>query len=600
MLIVKRENKIAESTKRIARTLSLQQSLILDIMKNIKKIFQIGLASIGLVCSIESANAQLISTHFFGENAWMPDTVGNANACQEPPCILYGKLHQQWGAIKSSKTTIVRYGGIAPDRNMPTDYQYIRIIDSIRANGMEPMIQVPFYNYRYTAQQAAEIVQYINVTKGKNIKYWIIGNEPDLSYSFTTAAQIANYFKPFASAMKAIDPTILIVGPEFASFNQTIMNGLTTPNGPDDITGKDPAGRYYLDVISFHCYPFDGNQNRAQVVSKLTQAYQLQDNLIYLNSRVATCNSAHARTGASKLKTAITEANINWQNNASDNLNGLGANSFIGAQFVSEMMGIGLKHGLDIFNLWSVVEGNTTATNIGFINGSNGQKKPLYYQFKLMAENFTGSYVDGITNQINVKSFGSQNAQEVSVLILNEDLTNNYNAKIRLSSTPIVGSNILKINIDAGIESEYDDVIGSQSSVLLTFNSAGTIIRRSEYSLTGNAMANLPPTVTEFLTTGIVSDITLESGPFVINNIFPNPSSGTFTVEMNKINAQEKGFEIKIYNLIGQEVYNKKGAFLNGKEGVELDPSIANGTYIVSIKENEVDNYMTKKIVVLK
>ncbi|HEY0030014.1 MAG TPA: hypothetical protein VGC65_04595, partial [Bacteroidia bacterium] len=267
-------------------------------MKNIRRIFTAAIFTLTLFCFTES-KAQPISTHFFGENAWMPDTIGNASACTDPPCILNGKLHQHWADIKNSGASIIRFGGIAPDKNMPTNYQFLKMIDSVRAQGMEPVIQVPFHNYRYTAAQAAGIVNFLNVVKGKNIKYWIIANEPNLGYSFTTAAQIANYFKPFASAMKAVDPSIIIIGPEIAWFDQSIINGLTTPGGPNDITGKDASGRYYLDVISFHTYPFNGSQTRSQVVSKLAAAGSLQDNLVHLNARVAAANSYHNRTGAS-------------------------------------------------------------------------------------------------------------------------------------------------------------------------------------------------------------------------------------------------------------------------------------------------------------
>lgn len=465
-------------------------------MKNIKTFVQVSLLTVGLLLSIKSSYSQSISDHFFGENAWMPDTIGNSGACQAPPCVLNGKLHKQWDNIKNSGCSIIRFGGIAPDRNMPTNYQYIKMIDSIRAKGMEPIIQVPFHNNRYTAQQAADIVKYINITKDRKIKYWIIANEPDLSYSYTTSAQIANYFRAFASAMKAIDPTILIIGPECAWFNKGIITGLTTPNGPDDITGKDAAGRYYLDVISFHTYPFNGTQTRADVVSKLTAAGSLNDNLIYLNSRVAASNNTHNRTGSAAIKTAITEANINWQNSTTDNLNGVGANSFIGGQFVAEMMGIGMKNSLDFINIWSVVEGNSITNNIGFIDGSTNKKKPLYHHFKLLADNFKGNYVHGTTNQVNVKSFGSKNSEQTCVLILNEDQTKNYNFTVKLNTLSIAASNELNININAGSPKEYTGVIENQSTTLLKFDATGNLIEKIEYKLSGNADVNLAPTAT--------------------------------------------------------------------------------------------------------
>ncbi|OFY85293.1 MAG: hypothetical protein A3F72_19110 [Bacteroidetes bacterium RIFCSPLOWO2_12_FULL_35_15] len=578
---------------RISLVTGIQTITKTTYMKKTKKMFQTIFLSLSLLFAAKGASAQAISSHFFGENAWMPYAIGNT--------ILGGKLDQHWGDIKNSNASMIRYGGIAVDENMPTNAQYIAIIDSIRANGMEPIMQVPFNNYTFTAQQAANIVTYINVTMGRNIKYWIIGNEPELGYSFTTSSQVAGYIKPFASAMKNVDPSIKIIGPESAWLAQNVINGLTTANGPDDITGKDAAGRYYLDVISFHTYPFNGTQTRAQVLTKLTSPGSLQDNLTYLNGRVSACNTAHNRTGAAALKIAITEMNICYKNASTDNLQGVGANSFIGGQFVAEMMGISMKNGVDFINLWSVIEGNSTELNIGYLDRTTGNKKPLYYHFKMMAENFKGNSVNATTNQSTVKSFGSKDAQQISVLILNEDLTNNYNFTVSLNTTAIAGSAALKININAGLQGEYNGVISNQSSTLLKFDVNGNILEKTEYKLNGNADANLPPTVTVLATTtGIASNTIPERGLFEITNLFPNPSPGKFTVQLNKENTGIKDFEITIYNLIGQEVYNKKAVFLNGKEEIELDPSMANGEYIVRIKESEKDNYLVKKIILQK
>jgi hypothetical protein len=562
-------------------------------MKNIKKIFQISLFSLGLLLSAKSVSAQTISNHFFGENAWMPYAVGST--------VLGGNLDKHWGDIKNSNASIIRYGGAAGDKNMPTNEQYVNVIDSIRANGMEPVIQVPFDNYKFTAQQAAAIVTYLNVTKGKQIKYWIIGNEPDLAYSFTNSSQVAAYIKSFSSAMKSADASIKIIGPECAWFNQGILTGLTTANGPDDITGKDEAGRYYLDVISFHTYPFNGTQTRDQVISKLVASGSFQDNLILLSTRVSACNTAHGRTGAAALKTAVTEANIDYQNPAGDNLQGVGANSFLGGQFIAEMMGIGMKNGLDFMNLWSVVEGNGTSTNIGYIDPATGNKKPAYYHFKLMAENFKGEVATCTTNQpTTVKSFGSKNGQQVSVLILNENLTGTYNYTVRLNTEPVSGANPLKINVNAGIAAEYAGSITNQASILLVFNAQGAIIKKYEYSLAGNAMANLAPTLTQFNATGIASNSS-ENGVFEIKNVYPNPAQDKFTLALSKGSlAPEAEMEVQIINLLGQEVYNKKLTFLTGKEEIKLAPDMANGEYIVRVKEGERDNYLVKKIIVSK
>jgi len=570
-------------------------------MKNLKKIVHMSLLALGLMGAAKESKAQTISNHYFGQNAWMPDTIGNANACTEPPCILYGKLHQNWGKIQESGAQIIRFGGITPDKNMPTNAQYIRMIDSIRAKGMEPIMQVPFHDYRYTAGQAADIVHYLNDIKHKNIKYWIIGNEPNLGYGYNSASQIANYIRPFASAMKNVDPSIIIIGPEVAWYHASIINGLTTPGGPDDITGKDAAGHYYVDVISFHTYPFNGSQSRADMISKLTAAGSLQDNLVALNGRIANCNTYHNRSGAAALKTAITEANVCYKNDPSDNLNGNGVNSFIGGQFVAEMLGIGMKNGVDFINMWSAVEGNNTALNIGYIDPQTGKKKPAYYHFKMMADNFRGNVANATSNKNTVKTFASKNATGGSVMIMNEELTADYQYTVKLNTSTISSSNPLKVNVDAGLNKEYTDMIPAQSTVVLTFNAAGTITSKTEYSLTGHAVANLAPTVTQFVSTGIADNqpAAAEGNGKLDISVYPNPSIGKFTVELSKGYSTDHTFNIEMFNLLGQQVYSKKSNFTNGKEEVQVEAkSLAAGAYIVRVKEGE--NIAIKRVVLNK
>ncbi|MBA3665574.1 MAG: T9SS type A sorting domain-containing protein [Bacteroidetes bacterium] len=566
-------------------------------MKNIKNIPNIFLLIMSLFFAIQNINAQPIAPNFFGQNAWMPDTIGTT--------VLGGKLHKNWSNIKDSKAVVIRFGGIAPDRDRPTNFQYIKMIDSVRAKGMEPIIQVPFHKWAYTAAQAAEIVTYINITKGRNIKYWVIGNEPDLDYAYTTAAQVAAYFKPFASAMKAVDPSILTIGPECAWFNQGIINGLTDPNGPDDITGKDAAGHYYLDIVSFHSYAFDGSQTRDQVISKLSSANSLKDNLTYLNSRLATCNTTHGRSGNSILKTAITEANVGYKNSATDDLNGTGVNSFVGGQFLAELMSVGMKGGVNFMNIWSVVEGNNTQLNIGYIDAVTGNKKPAYYHFKMMAENFKGTFISGTTNLANVKSFGSNSGQNITVMVMNQDLSNNYHYTVRLNGNAVGGTNPLKINVNAGVAVEYNDIIPAQSTMLLVFNAQGGLVKKIEYSLAQQAVANMPPVVTNFnnVATGTgENDNDLGTLKGFNVNVFPNPANSKFTVELDRKNPEEKKFEIEIFDLMGRLIYTKTSVFSERKQEIDLSGnSIAEAVYIVRVNEKEDrDNTRSEKVVIFK
>lgn len=478
-----------------------------------------------LAFCFHNAKAQTISPVFFGVNAWMPDTIGDVNNCTEPPCIRYGKLHKNWKKVGDSKATSVRYGGIGPDRNISTKYQFLKMVDSIRARGMEPIIQVPFWDYRYNPSHAAEVVQFLNVTKGRNVKYWIIGNEPNYKYGYTTSAQIAAYYKPFASAMKAVDPSIKIVGPETAAFKKTISDGLTNPGGPDDITGTDAAGRYYLDVFTFHTYPFSNASTtlptRSQLISKLTLTGGYQDDIAYMNARLAAANAYHGRTGSNVLKLGITEANVVHTNHPTDNLYGVGANSFLGGQFVAEMYGIGLKQGLEFINLWSVIEGGgSVEDNCGYIDPLTGNKKPVYYHFQMMADNFKGSSVNCTDNQLNVKAFASKSSQQISVMIMNQDQSVNHPLAVRLNTTAITSTTSLNINVNANVNVTYTDNIPNQSTILLTFNSAGTLIKKCVYSMSVQAAANQPPSCVEILS----PDLTITSNSVSQSVVLPGAS----------------------------------------------------------------------------
>src|SRR5437868_3333446 len=116
-------------------------------MKRIIKLIQSSLLAAGFLFLAGNTRAQTISSHFFGQNAWMPDSIGHT--------YYGGKLNQLWGDIKNSSPALIRFGGIGADREMPTNSQYLKMIDAIRANGMEPTLQIPFDNYKFNAQQAA-------------------------------------------------------------------------------------------------------------------------------------------------------------------------------------------------------------------------------------------------------------------------------------------------------------------------------------------------------------------------------------------------------------------------------------------------------------
>lgn len=91
-------------------------------------------------------------------------------------------------------------------------------------------------------RHAVEWVKYANVKKGYNIKYWMIGNESWHKENENSSAAIyAKDVIDFSKAMKAVDPSIMII-----------------PNGNNETWWKVvlPAVAPYIDAICVSNYPF--------------------------------------------------------------------------------------------------------------------------------------------------------------------------------------------------------------------------------------------------------------------------------------------------------------------------------------------------------
>jgi hypothetical protein len=154
-----------------------------------------------------------------------------------------------------------------------------------------------------------------------------------------------------------------------------------------------------------------------------------------------------------------------------------------------------MQRGVDFVTFWSTIEGSNGTS---YISSDGNTKYPAYYHFQMMAQNFHGSSVAASDTQANVKTFGSIDTSQIAVMIMNEDQSSSFNYTVRLDTGTVSGANPLKINIDAGVAAEYTGTIATESSILLLFNTSGTITKKIEYKLYGNANNGTAPTVTNY------------------------------------------------------------------------------------------------------
>ena len=151
------------------------------------------------------------------------------------------------------------------------------------------------------AADAAALVTLANVTGGHGIKYFSIGNEPDLypdqeaTLKTYTPADYCAQVMAFVPAMKAVDPTIQIIGPDL-SWKYLPGNDWLTPI----LTGCGAA----FDVIAVHRYPFAPEASTRSPAPKQDAAQ--------FSATITRLRALMTAAGVGDKPLAITETNITY------------------------------------------------------------------------------------------------------------------------------------------------------------------------------------------------------------------------------------------------------------------------------------------------
>ena len=147
-------------------------------------------------------------------------------------------------------------GGSYGDLNTISPKQYDDFIELCRQLNAEPHIHVRYLDR--TPADAAETVHTINIEKGYDVRYWAIGNEAPFFYLEEMAEHYAAAWRDFAEAMLAVDPSIILVGPDFSQFGPAAL-ALTR----SDVAEAREWTRVFLEangdllgLVTFHRYPY--------------------------------------------------------------------------------------------------------------------------------------------------------------------------------------------------------------------------------------------------------------------------------------------------------------------------------------------------------
>jgi hypothetical protein len=247
-------------------------------------------------------------------------------------------------------------GYVAPD----TDFDHF--MAGVRRAGAQPIVTA---NYGTgTPEEAAAWVRHANIDKGYGVKYWEIGNENYGNGHYGSAweaddhadkspAGYATLVRDYASAMKAVDPSI------------KIGVVLTTPGEwPDGITAEGDTGSWNQVVLSIagpvadfaivHWYP--GGASGPEVLPKTNR---VADQVRLLRAQMR----QHA---GKELGIAMTELNTSY-----------GRNTQPGALFAADAYATLMANGVFTIDWWNVHNGIAETSTIA------GQ--PDYNDFGLLS-----------------------------------------------------------------------------------------------------------------------------------------------------------------------------------------------------------------------
>lgn len=277
-------------------------------------------------------------------------------------------------ASRDIQLSMIRWpGGNWGDENDVTPLMVDEYIAMCRVVRAEPCIHVRVFGG--SPERAATLVRYANVTQRYAVKYWAIGNEPDLfvkkrgAERYTVADYAADFMR-YRDAMKQVDDSIIVMGPEISQFD-------ADEGYPVDSTGE-PWLRGFLkrvtdiDMLSWHRYPFGE--------APVTLA-QLRADPPRWQESVAKSRALMREYLGREVPLAITEANSDWSGRVDATT---GTNSYANALWWSDVLARLISDDCAIVAHFCL--GAIQAQGIGMFGpvSYNSGPLPIYQSYALM------------------------------------------------------------------------------------------------------------------------------------------------------------------------------------------------------------------------
>jgi alpha-L-arabinofuranosidase len=303
--------------------------------------------------------------------------------------LIYGSNYGPWLTVPfynlqqayDSGIKILRFpAGAWGDHNNVTHMQIDQFMDFANKMGATAIFHVRLLDG--TPDQAAEMVRYTNVEKNYKVQYWSIGNEPTLfdaelknrgeSYD---AKRFNQEWRTFAEAMKKVDPSIKLVGPESHQFSYDPSPGVTTNFGQRDeewfIEFLKTNGDL-VDVVSFHRYPFPRSR-----VSGPPSIEELRQNALEWDKIFSHVRELILQYTGRDLPIAVTEFNSAYDKSVGGDAT---PDSHYNAIWMADVLGRMIQNHVFMANEWALTAKGGFG-GLGIIGSVD--MYPTYYAYQL-------------------------------------------------------------------------------------------------------------------------------------------------------------------------------------------------------------------------
>jgi len=406
----------------------------------------------------------------------------------------------------------------------------------VKSTGSTPIITVNYGsnstgNGGGTPAFAASWVNYANVTKGYGIKYWEVGNEiygngeygahweTDLHSALDPSTYGANVAL-FASAMKAVDPTIKVGAVLAAPGNWPDGQ---SPNWNSNVLTQCGAS---IDFVIVHWYPQNpGSESDSGLLSS-TQT------IAGMVSAVRSLLATYGGANAANIQILVTETNSVSSNPGKQTI------SIVNSLFVADDIMDWLEKGVTNVDIWTLHNSSTagnlssslfgTATfgDYGILsNATSGEPAadtpfPSYYGIQMLSK--LGKAGDTMVAAASSNSLLSvhavhQASGNLALLLINKDPANTISANVSVSGfTPAGSATVYSYAASSS-------AIGSSSGGSL---GASFTFAAPPYTLTTIVLSPMGTAVPNFTLSAAPSSLALAQGSSGSSTISVVPANG--------------------------------------------------------------------------